>query len=56
MFIGLFDIHKLCTSDFKPRNVFSVINIGTKEHKKPRNEEYKKPMNKCLFHVVCEHF
>jgi hypothetical protein len=44
MFLGLTGVHKLCTSVFKPRNVFSVMNIGPEEHKKPRNE--------CLFSVV----
>jgi hypothetical protein len=34
MFLGLADVHKLCTSVFKPRNVFSVMNFGPKEHKK----------------------
>jgi hypothetical protein len=33
MFLGLADVHKLCTTVFKPRNVFSVMNIGSKEHK-----------------------
>jgi hypothetical protein len=44
MFLGLADVHKLCTSVFKLRNVFSVMNISPEEHKKPRN--------KCLFPVV----
>jgi hypothetical protein len=44
MFLGLADVHKLCTSVFKLRNVFLVMNIGPEEHKKPRNE--------CLFPVV----
>jgi hypothetical protein len=34
MFLGLADVHKLCTSVFKPRNVFSVMNIGPEKHKK----------------------
>jgi hypothetical protein len=34
MFIGLADVHKLCTLVFEPRNIFSVMNIGPEEHKK----------------------
>jgi hypothetical protein len=34
MFLGLADVHKLCTSVFKLRNIFSVMNIGPEEHKK----------------------
>jgi hypothetical protein len=34
MFLGLVDVHKLCTSVFKPKNVFSVMNIGPEKHKK----------------------
>jgi hypothetical protein len=45
MFLGLADVYKLCTSVFKSRNVFSVMNIGLKEHK-------KKSRNKYLFSVV----
>jgi hypothetical protein len=32
--LGLANVHKLCTSVFKPRNVFSVMNIGSEKHKK----------------------
>jgi hypothetical protein len=28
------DVHKLCTSVFKPSNVFLDMNIGPEEHKK----------------------
>jgi hypothetical protein len=34
MFLGLANVHKLCTSVFKSRNIFSVMNIGPEEHKK----------------------
>jgi hypothetical protein len=34
MLLGLTDVHKLCTSVFRPRNIFSVMNIGPEEHKK----------------------
>jgi hypothetical protein len=34
MFLSLVDVHKLCTSVFKPRNIFLVMNIGPEEHKK----------------------
>jgi hypothetical protein len=34
MFLGLTDVHKLCTLVFKPRNIFSVMNIGPEEYKK----------------------
>jgi hypothetical protein len=37
MFLGLADVHKLCTSNFKPRNIFSVMNIGPEEHTKARD-------------------
>jgi hypothetical protein len=33
MFLDLADLHKLCTTVFKSRNVFSIMNIGSKEHK-----------------------
>jgi hypothetical protein len=31
MFLGLADVHKLCTLIFKLMNVFSVMNIGPEE-------------------------
>jgi hypothetical protein len=34
IFLGLAEIHKLCTSIFKTMNIFSVINIDPDEHKK----------------------
>jgi hypothetical protein len=34
MFLGLADVHKLCTSIFKLRNIFSDMNIGLEEYKK----------------------
>jgi hypothetical protein len=37
----LADVHKLCTSVFKLRNIFLNMNISPEEHKKLRN--------KCLF-------
>jgi hypothetical protein len=34
MFIDLADVHKLCTSFLKLRNIFLDINISSKEYKK----------------------
>jgi hypothetical protein len=36
MFIDLTDVHKLCTSVLKLRNIFLYMNISSKEHKKSR--------------------
>jgi hypothetical protein len=44
MFLGLANVHKLCTSVFKMRNVFSVMNIGLRN--------IKKLINECLFPIV----
>jgi hypothetical protein len=34
IFFGLADIHMLCTSIFKMRNIFLVMNIDPDKHKK----------------------
>jgi hypothetical protein len=34
MFLGLTVVHKLCTSIFKSRNIFSVMNIDLEEDKR----------------------
>jgi hypothetical protein len=49
MFIGLADVHKLCTSVFEPRNIFSVMNIGPEEHKKPEERMH-------FFYSACQFF
>jgi hypothetical protein len=38
MFLGLTDVHKLCTSVFKPRNIFSIMNIDPEEYKKAEEQ------------------
>jgi hypothetical protein len=50
MFLGLGDVHKLCTSVFKPRNVFSVMNISPEEHKKA---EEQMPFSCSVGRKVC---